>query len=286
MTNRTKSSWLNEVFFTLKTQVWVWVALVAGLVVTAGPFLWMVSTSFKFPAQQFDGSLLPWPITLNNYIRLFTSAPYLLAEVYNSLEVSVLSTVGQVLTCAMAGFAFSVFQFRGRNFLFGVLLLTLVIPPQVTLIPNFIIFSHLGLIGTKIPLWIVSFLGGAFGTFLLRQYFASIPFELAEAARMDGASLMRIFVRIYFPLSKPALSALAILTFTGSWNELIRPLVYLPSNQKLTTLTVGLSLYQAQYSGQWSFLMACAVISILPILLVFLVAQKQIIEGSALTGIK
>jgi multiple sugar transport system permease protein len=267
-------------------QVWVWAALLAGLVVTAGPFFWMVSTSLKLPSHQFEGSFLPDPITFDNYLRLFTSAPYLLAEVYNSLEVSVLSTVGQVLTCAMAGFAFSVFQFRGRNVLFAILLLTLTIPPQVTLIPNFIIFSHLGLIGTKVPLWIGSFLGGAFGTFLLRQYFASIPFELAEAARTDGASLMRIFVRVYFPLSKPALSALAILTFTGSWNELIRPLVYLPSNQKLTTLTVGLSLYQAQYSGQWSFLMACAVISILPILLVFLFAQRQIIEGSALTGIK
>ena len=269
-----------------KTSLWGWATLVLGLVVTAGPFLWMVSTSFKLPSHQFDGSFFPYPATLDNYTRLFTSAPYLLAEIYNSLEVSVLSTVGQVLTCAMAGFAFSVFQFRGRNFLFAVLLLTLTIPPQVTLIPNFIIFSHLGLIGTKIPLWIVSFLGGAFGTFLLRQYFSSIPFELAEAARMDGASLIHIFLRVYFPLSKPALSALAILTFTGAWNELIRPLVYLPSNQKLTTLTVGLSLYQAQYSGQWTFLMACAVISILPILLVFLVAQKQIIEGSALTGIK
>jgi len=269
-----------------RTPLWVWLALVVGLVVTAGPFLWMVSTSFKLPEHQFEEGLLPNPFTLNNYLRLFTSAPYLMAEVYNSLEVSVLSTVGQVLTCAMAGFAFSVFQFRGRNLLFGILLLTLTIPPQVTLIPNFIIFSHLGLIGTKIPLWIGAFMGGAFGTFLLRQYFTSIPFELAEAARMDGASLMRIFVRIYFPLSKPALSALAILTFTGSWNELIRPLVYLPSNQKLTTLTVGLSLYQAQYSGQWAFLMACAVVSILPILVVFLFAQRQIIEGSALTGIK
>ena len=215
MTNESQDNRLRPA----KTSFWVWVALLLGLVVTAGPFLWMVSTSFKLPANQFDGSFFPYPATLDNYTRLFTSAPYLLAEIYNSLEVSVLSTIGQVLTCAMAGFAFSVFQFRGRNFLFALLLLTLTIPPQVTLIPNFIIFSHLGLIGTKIPLWIVSFLGGAFGTFLLRQYFASIPFELAEAARMDGASLIHIFLRVYFPLSKPALSALAILTFTGAWNE-------------------------------------------------------------------
>jgi multiple sugar transport system permease protein len=260
--------------------------LLAGLVIFAGPFAWMLSTSLKLPANQYSRSILPEPVTLANYARLFTSAPYLWREVLNSFEVSILSTLGQVLTCALAGFMFAVFKFKGKAFLFGLLIATFVIPPQVTLIPNFIIFSRIGLIGTKTPLWITAFMGGAFGTFLLRQYFSTIPAELAEAARVDGAPIPLIFARIYFPLAKPALSALAILTFTGSWNELIRPLVYLPSNQKLTTLTVGLSLYQAQYSGQWSFLMACAVVSILPIFLVFLFAQKQIIEGTAMTGLK
>lgn len=260
--------------------------LALGFIVCAGPFLWMLSTSLKLPANQFSRSLLPSPATLANYSRLFSSTPYLAAEVRNSLEVALLSTLGQVVTCAMGGFMFAVFGFKGKTFLFGLILATFVIPPQVTLIPNFIIFSKFGLVGTRIPLWVTSWMGGAFGTFLLRQYFTTIPVELAEAARVDGAGLLRIFWRVYFPLGKPAISALAIITFTASWNELIRPLVYLPSNLRLTTLTVGLSLYQAQYSGQWTFLMACAVVSVAPIFVVFLFFQRRIIEGTAMTGLK
>lgn len=268
-------------------STWIFrILLVVGLVVCAGPFVWMLSTSLKLPENQFTSSLIPYPLTFGNYSRLFASAPYLPVQVFNSLEVSLLSTIGQILTCAMAGFVFAVFRFRGKNLLFALLIATFVIPPQVTLIPNFIIFSKLQLVGTKMPLWITAFMGGVFGTFLLRQYFSTVPVELAEAARVDGASIPYIFGRIYLPLAKPAVSALAILTFTSSWNELIRPLIYLPSNQKLTTLTVGLSLYQAQYAGQWTFLMACAVVSVLPIFVLFLFVQRQIIEGSALTGIK
>jgi ABC-type glycerol-3-phosphate transport system permease component len=129
-------------------------------------------------------------------------------------------------------------------------------------------------------------MGGAYGTFLLRQFYSSIPIELAEAARVDGVSLPTMFWKIYLPLGKPALSALAILTFTGAWNDLLHPLIYLPSQQKLTTLTVGLSLYQAMYQGQWAFLMACAMLSVAPVLLLFFAAQRSIIDGAALTGIK
>lgn len=264
----------------------IYAALLVFLVITAGPFVWMLSTSLKLPVDQYDGRLIPAHFSLKNYLRLVTSAPYLLSEVLNSFEISILNTIGQVVTCAMAGFIFSVFKFKGRDFLFGLLLATFVIPPQVALIPNFIVFSKIGLVGTKLPLWITAFMGGAYGTFLLRQYYSSIPIELAEAGRVDGVSLPGMFFRIYLPLGKPALSALAILTFTGTWNDLLRPLIYLPSQQKLTTLTVGLSLYQATYSGQWTFLMACAVLSVLPILIIFFFAQKQIIEGAALTGIK
>lgn len=264
----------------------VYLALAFVMVVTAGPFLWMLSTSLKPQADQYDGRFFPARPTLRNYERLVSSAPYLLDEVFNSFEISLLNTAGQVVTCAMAGFVFSVFRFKGSKILFGLLLATFAIPPQVALIPNFIFFSKVGLVGTKLPLWITAFLGGAYGTFLLRQYYASIPIELAEASRMDGVTLPGMFFKIYLPLGKPALSALGIITFTGTWNDLIRPLIYLPSQQRLTTLTVGLSLYQATYSGQWTFLMACAVLSVFPILLIFFVAQRQIIEGIALTGIK
>lgn len=267
-----------------KTLLFIFFAV--SFIVCAGPFLWMLSTSFKLPANQFTKSLIPSPPTLGNYTRLFSAAPYLVNEVFNSFEVSILTTLGQILTCSMAAFVFALFKFKGKNLLFALLIATFIIPPQVTLIPNFIILSKLHLVGSKLPLWITAFLGGAFGTFFLRQYFTSIPVELAEAARVDGASVPYVFGRIYLPLAKPAISALSILTFTGSWNDLIHALIYLPSDKRLTTLTVGLSLYQAEFSGQWSFLMACTVVSILPIFVLFLFVQRQIIEGSAMTGLK
>jgi ABC-type glycerol-3-phosphate transport system permease component len=161
------------------------------------------------------------------------------------------------------------------------------IPSQVTLIPNFIIFKLLGLIGTSVPLWLPAFWGGAFGTFLLRQYFLTIPRDLVDAARMDGASLFRIFWDIYMPISKPALAALVIFTFQGAWNDLLHPLVYMPAVPN-TTLTVGLAFFQQQLTlgGKFTVLMAGALISILPLVIVFFLAQKQFIEGIALSGVK
>jgi ABC-type glycerol-3-phosphate transport system permease component len=187
----------------------------------------------------------------------------------------------------MAAFCFAVVKFKGRDLLFTLLLLTLLIPPQVTLIPNFIIFKYLHLIGTSVPLWLPAFWGGAFGTFLLRQYFLTIPRDLVDAARVDGASLIQIFWKIYFPLGKPALAALAIFTFQGAWNDLLHPLVYMPSVPN-TMLTVGLAFFQQQMShgGKFTVLMAGALISILPLLIVFFFAQKLFIEGIALSGVK
>ena len=196
--------------------------------------------------------------------------------------------IGQILTCAMGAFVFAVVKFRGRNFLFALLLATMMIPSQVSLIPNFILFKYLGLIGTQWPLILPAFWGGAFGTFLLRQYFLTIPRELVDAARMDGASLWDIFWRVYMPLSKPALATLAIFSFKDAWNDLLHPLVYLPTDMHKTTLTVGLAFFQQQLQmgGKFTVLMAGAFLSILPLLVVFFIAQRQFIEGIALTGIK
>jgi multiple sugar transport system permease protein len=206
---------------------------------------------------------------------------------WNSAYISLLITAGQLLTCAMAAFCFAVVKFRGRGVLFTGLLLTLLIPPQVTLIPNFIIFKYLHLIGTSLPLWLPAFWGGAFGTFLLRQYFLTIPRDLVDAARVDGASLLEIFWKIYMPLARPALAALAIFTFQGAWNDLLHPLVYMPSVPN-TMLTVGLAFFQQQmfHGGKFTVLMAGGFISILPLLIVFFFAQKQFIEGIALSGVK
>jgi multiple sugar transport system permease protein len=256
-------------------------------VIMVAPFLWMVATSFKFPADQYTKTLIPNPATLDNFKELWQHLPFP-RLLFNSFKLSILATIGQLLTCSMGAFAFAVVKFRGRNLLFTLLLITLMVPGQVSLIPNFIVFKWLGLIGTQAPLWLPSFWGGAFGTFLLRQYFLTIPRDLAEAARVDGASLMQIFWRVYLPLSKPALAALSIFVFQWSWNDLLHPLVYLPTDMQKTTLTVGLAFFQQQLvmGGKFTVLMSGALISILPLILVFFVAQKQFVEGIALTGVK
>jgi multiple sugar transport system permease protein len=261
--------------------------LLLGTFLMVGPFLWMVATSFKIPADQYTKTLIPPTFTLDNFRQLFSVDLDFPLLFWNSTYISILITAGQLLTCAMAAFCFAVVRFRGRDLLFTGLLLTLLIPPQVTLIPNFIIFKYLGLIGTSLPLWLPAFWGGAFGTFLLRQYFLTIPRDLVDAARVDGASLLQIFWRIYMPLAKPALAALAIFTFQGAWNDLLHPLVYLPAVPN-TMLTVGLAFFQQQmtHGGKFTVLMSGALISILPLLLVFFVAQKQFIQGIALTGLK
>jgi multiple sugar transport system permease protein len=261
--------------------------LLLGSVLMVVPFLWMISTSFKLPADQFTRTLIPPTPTLQNFRDLLSVDIDFPLLFFNSTYISLLITVGQLLTCAMAAFCFAVVRFRGRNLLFTLLLVTLMIPAQVTLIPNFIIFKWLHLIGTSVPLWLPAFWGGAFGTFLLRQYFLTVPRELVDAARMDGASLFQIFWRVHMPLAKPALAALAVFTFQGAWNDLLHPLIYMPAAPN-TTLTVGLAFFQQQLilGGKYTVLMAGALLSILPLLLVFFVAQKQFIEGIALSGVK
>jgi ABC-type glycerol-3-phosphate transport system permease component len=261
--------------------------LIFGAVFMITPFLWMIATSFKLPADQYTKTLIPNPATLNNFKELFGTHINFPRLFFNSFIISALTTVGQLLTCAMAAFCFAAIRFRYRNLLFTLLLITLMIPSQVTLIPNFIIFKWLHLYGTNIPLWLPAFMGGAFGTFLLRQYFLTIPRDLVDAARVDGASLMRIFWNIYMPLAKPALAALAIFTFQGAWNDLLHPLIYLPAVPN-TTLTVGLAFFQQQVTqgGKYTVLMAGGLISILPLILVFFIAQKQFIEGISLSGLK
>jgi multiple sugar transport system permease protein len=271
-------------------DVLAYIVLIIGALAMLIPFLWMISVSLREPAQQFSRDIMPDPITLQNYIDLFNDLPnqaffYL---TYNSFKLSVLAVVGQVLTCAMAAFVFAIVKFKGRNFLFALLLGTLMIPSQVSLIPDFIIFRYLGLIGSQWPLILPAFWGGAFGTFLLRQYFLTIPRDLVEAARIDGASLFDIFWRVYMPLSKPAVAALAIFVFKDSWNDLLHPLVYLPTDMSQTTLTVGLAFFQQQLQagGKFTVLMAGAFLSIVPLLIIFFIAQKQFIEGIALSGVK
>ncbi len=270
----------------LLLDVVTYVLLAVGVLVMVGPFAWMISTSFKLPADQFTKTLIPTPTTLDNYVELFGVDLDFGRLFLNSTVISLLITAGQLLTCSMAAFCFAVVKFKGRNVLFAAVLATMLIPFHVTLIPNFIIFRWLHLVGTSVPLWLPAFWGGAFGTFLIRQYFLTIPRDLVDAARVDGATLPEIFWKIYMPMAKPALAALAIFTFKDAWNDLIHPLIYMPAAPN-TTLTVGLAFFQQQmtHGGKFTVLMAGAFLSILPLLLVFY-AQKLFIEGVALSGVK
>jgi multiple sugar transport system permease protein len=260
--------------------------LLIGAVVMVIPFAWMLSTSFKAPGKTFvyPPQWIPDPFVWQNYIEMWTALPF--ADFFlNSAKISTLATVGQILSCSMGAFAFGVLRFRGRDLLFLALIATLMVPYQVTLIPTFILFSKLGWVNTHLPLWVPSFWGGAFGTFLIRQFYMTIPMDLAESARIDGANIFHIFRHIYVPLSGPAVATLAIFTFMWSWNDLLSPLIYVHELRKLT-LTVGLSFFQNQYGGKWTLMMAGAVVSILPILTVFFLAQRYFIQGIALSGIK
>lgn len=268
--------------------------LIAGGIVMMVPFLWMISTSLKTRAEVFalPPTLLPAQPRWENYAEMWNTLPFG-AFFLNSVKLAALNTVGQLISCSMAAYAFSVLRFRFRGPLFGLLLVTLIIPFQVVLVPNFILYRLLphpfstsgNWIGTQEPLWVGAFLGGAFGTFLLRQFFLSIPRELGDAARVDGANPWQIYSHIYLPLARPALATLAIFTFMWSWNDFINPIIYLRDVQSFT-LTAGLSLFQGQYVGKWPLLMAGALVSVIPMIVLFIVAQRHFIRGIALTGIK
>lgn len=260
--------------------------LLFGAVTMVLPFIWMLSTSLKPPGQTlvYPPQLIPERVVWENYPEMWTALPFN-SFAFNSFKIATLSTLGQLISCSMGAFAFSALKFRGRDTLFLLLIATLMIPYQVTLIPTFILYSKIGWVGTDLPLWVPAFWGGAFGTFLLRQFYLTLPMDLAESARIDGANIWQIFWHIYLPLSKPALATLAIFTFMWTWNDLLSPLIYLKELDQLT-LTVGLSFFQNQHGGKWHLMMAGAVVSILPILMIFFLAQKYFIRGIALTGIK
>ena len=268
--------------------------LIGGGLLMMGPFLWMISTSLKTRSEVFatPPSLLPIVPQWHNYPDMWSALPFA-TFFLNSIKLAALNTVGQLISCSMAAFAFAALRFRFREPLFAILLVTLIIPFQVVLVPNFILYRLLphpvstsgNWIGTQEPLWVGAFLGGAFGTFLLRQFFLAIPSELGDAARVDGANPWQIYRRIYLPLAKPALATLAIFTFMWSWNDLIDPIIYLRDIETLT-VTAGLSLFQGQYVGRWPLLMAGALVSVIPMIILFVVAQRHFVRGIALTGIK
>lgn len=251
------------------------------------PFVWMALTSFKGLDEAFayPPRLLPQGLRWSNYTRLFQDGIPMWAFVLNSFKITTLTVLGALVSCSMAAFALACLKFPGRGLVFGGTLTTMMVPYQVTLIPTFILFQTFGWKDTHYPLWVPAFFGGAFGVFLLRQFFLGVPRDLYEAALVDGCSPGRILFAIYLPLARPALTTLGVFTFMASWNDLLNPLIYIDTLEKMP-LTAGLSFLQGQHGSDWPMMMAGAMISILPILIVFFAAQRSFVEGIATSGLK
>ncbi len=259
------------------------------------PFLWTLSTSLKTnqAAVAYPPQLIPHPCRWKNYFDLFNTHEYhFLLWTRNSLFIAALVVAGTTLSSAIVAYGFAKIRFRGRGILFTVMLSTMMIPFPVLMVSLFIIFRWLGehtgmaWLGTFKPLWVPAWFGAAFNIFLLRQFFLTIPDELSEAARIDGCSEFGIFTRVILPLSKPALSVVALFAFLGVWNDFIGPLVYLQRADQFT-LALGLQSFQSQLGGtSWNMLMAASVLVMLPVLVLFFLAQRTFIEGIATTGIK
>lgn len=263
------------------TWIALYVILIAGSLIMLAPFFTMLVVSL-WPNQAFLARRFPLEqITLNNYFETFQVIPFG-RYMLNSAVVTVAVTVLQILISSLAAFAFARLRFRGREGLFLLYLATLMIPAQVTLIPNFLIIKNLGWYNTYLAL-IVPGLFSALSTFLLRQYYRGIPLDLDEAARIDGASSLRIWWQVIVPLSWPVIAALAVFTFQATWNDFLWPLV-VTGSQEMRTVPIGLSYFVGQYSTAWNLLMAGSMISLLPVLLIYFIAQKTFVQGITLTG--
>lgn len=265
---------------------WLYLILVVALVAVVAPFVWMVLGSFKGEGElrQVPPTWLPQHASLDNYTQLFSKLNF--GQYFtNSIVVAVVVTAGNLIFCSMLGYALAMLDFKGKKVIFVAVMTTLMIPGVVTFVPLFVLVANAGLVDT-IPGLFLPFLVSPFGVFLMRQFILGLPKDLLDAGRVDGAGELRIFFRIILPLCGPALATLGILTFLGSWNNFLWPLVVAQSEDRYT-LPVALALYSTgQNSTNYGLLLAGATVVIIPILVVFLIFQKRFIEGIATTGLK
>ncbi len=269
------------------TLVLAYTVLILCAISMIAPFLWMVLTSFMSDGQIFSypPKFIPRPFIFDNYQNTFSQIP-VAKYFYNSLFVSVITTIGQVLFASMAGFAFAKLKFKFKEPLFVIILATMMIPPQVNIIPLFYVMKELHWIDTFYAL-IVPGLFGGFGIFLMRQWFKSIPDALLESAKIDGCNLFQTFFKIALPLALPAVATLAIFTFISSWNSFMWPLI-VTNSDTIRTLPVALASFKGSFREtiEWGQLMACAVITTIPAIVVFLLGQKFFIKGIMSAGVK
>ncbi len=265
---------------------WIYLLLIVGILLMVGPFLWMLLGSLKTEAEFLASppTFLPKTPSSDNFNRLFTQLDFP-RFFFNSSIVAIIVTIGNVLFCPMLGFALAKLQWRGKRVVMGLVLATLMVPAGITLIPNFVLMANLGLVNTY-PGLILPFLVGPFGVFLTRQFMYGIPDELLEAARIDGANEWRIFWQVVIPLTIPVLATLGILTFLGSWNNFIYPLV-MAQEPEMYTLPVALATFATgDHQSDHGMLMAGSVVLVVPVLIIFILFQRWITEGIATTGLK
>ncbi len=265
----------------------IYLVLTAGSVLFLFPLLWMISTSLK-PIEltmKLPIEWIPHPIRWRNYYDAVHYIPFF-RYTLNTLQVCILCVLGTILSSSLVAYGFSRLRWKGRDTLFVITLATMMIPFPVVMIPLYSLFRRFHWIGTLYPLWVPAFFGSAFNIFLLRQFFKGIPYELTEAARIDGCNELRIYAQIVVPLAKPALLVVGLFQFMYAWNDFLGPLIYL-TKQKTFTLALGLQFFQSQHGGtQWHLLMAASTLVVMPIIILFFFTQKSFIRGIALTGIK
>ncbi|MEK3732486.1 MULTISPECIES: carbohydrate ABC transporter permease [Paenibacillus] len=257
--------------------------LILGAAIVIVPLLWTFFTSLKSPAEVFKDNFVPEVWRWTNYSDAVQAVPFF-TFLKNTVIILIPVMIGTVFSSALCAYGFARFQFKGKRTLFLLLLSTMMLPSQVTMIPMFIMFKEAGWVDTFLPLIVPAFFGGgAFNIFLIRQFMRGIPRDLDESAFVDGASRFQIFSRIILPLSMPPLIAVSIFTFMGVWNDFQGPLIYLNSNDKYT-LALGLSMFKGLYNVEWNMLMAATILIMLPALVVFFVAQKYFIEGISISS--
>ena len=261
-----------------------WILMLFLAIAFVLPLLWMLASSLKSEADisEHTLSLIPEHFQWNNYVQAFVAIrPFL----FNSIELAVINVVGVLVIASIAGYGFARLRFPGRDAAFFLVLATAIIPGIVLLIPQYIIFHRIGWIDTQLPLWVPRVMTPVFGTFLLRQAFMTLPQELEDAAKVDGVSVFGIYARIMLPQIKPALAAVAVFTFIESWNDLFGPLIFINSTN-LQTLPIALAQFSGEYFSTTSLLMAASTITIVPVLIVYVLAQKYFVQGIASSGLK
>lgn len=264
----------------------VHILLLLGVTLMFIPLFWTISTSLKSPSEVFlfPPKWIPSEIHFENYFLATTKIPFF-RYAGNTAFITGMAIIGKVISVTLVAFAFSRMRWWGRDVLFIVMLATMMLPPHITLIPQFILFRNLQWIDTYLPLIVPDFFGGPWLTFLVRQYFMTLPRELDDAARIDGCSSFGVYWRIIMPLAKPAVIMIVIFVFNGVWNEFLMPLIYIHSAEKYT-LALGLRFFQGEASNDWHLLMAASLLTMLPVLILFFSLQRYFMQGIVFTGVK